>query len=94
LDEACRKQQLGEGWFPTMEDVPREALSLTIPAIMASKAIVCTVPDERKAKAVNNTLKEEISTSCPASILRKHGYAYLFLDKESSSRIEWCKMNL
>jgi glucosamine-6-phosphate deaminase len=87
LDEACRKQQLGEGWFPTFADVPAEALSLTIPAIMRSKVISCVVPDERKSTAVYNTLNGEISTACPASILRKHPDAVLFLDKPAAIKI-------
>jgi glucosamine-6-phosphate deaminase len=85
LDEACRKQQLGEGWFPTLADVPREALSLTIPAIMRCKVISCVVPDERKSTAVYNALYGEISTACPASVLRRHTDAVLFLDKFAAS---------
>lgn len=87
LDEACRKQQLGEGWFPTFDDVPEQALTLTITAILNSKAISCAVPDERKAKAVYNTLYHEISTDCPATILRLHEDAKLFLDNASASKI-------
>lgn len=87
LDEACRNQQLGEGWFPTFEDVPEHALTLTIPAIMGCKAISCVVPDERKAEAVYNALYKEISTACPASILRTHMETKLFLDKGSASKI-------
>jgi glucosamine-6-phosphate deaminase len=87
LDEACRRQQFGEGWFPTMNDVPKEALSLTITAIMASKNIVCTVPDERKAEAVKNTLYGEIKTTCPASILRTHLHATLLIDRPAASKI-------
>lgn len=87
LDEACRKQQFGEGWFPTLDDVPQEALSLTIPAIMKSKAISCVVPDERKATAVYHTLYGKISTTCPASVLRRHPDAVLFLDKASAIKI-------
>jgi glucosamine-6-phosphate deaminase len=87
LDEACRRQQLGEGWFPAFEDVPTHALSLTIPAIMGCKAISCVVPDERKAQAVYNTLNAEISTACPASVLRTHPDARLYLDKGSASKL-------
>lgn len=83
LDHACRSQQLGEGWFPTLDDVPERALTLTIPAIMSSRAISCVVPGRRKAEAVNNTLNGEINESCPASILRRHGDATLFLDSGS-----------
>ena len=88
LDEACRNQQLGEGWFPSFADVPKEAVTLTITAILNCKAISCVVPDERKAQAVYNSLYGEISTSCPASILRTHPETVLFLDKESASMIK------
>ncbi len=88
LDEACRKQQLGEGWFPTFDDVPTHALSLTVPAIMGCKTISCLVPDERKAQAVYNALNWEVTTACPATILRKHPDAVLFLDSQSSSRLD------
>ncbi len=87
LDEDCKKQQLGEGWFPTLDDVPKQALSLTIPAIMACKTISCVVPDARKANAVYNTLYDVISTRCPASILRTHSDIRLFLDQASASKI-------
>lgn len=87
LDEACRKQQLGEGWFPALADVPEQAISLTIPAIMACKTVSCVVPDERKAEAVYNTLHNEISTDCPASILRTHPDTRLYLDMQSASKI-------
>ncbi|NNE77904.1 MAG: glucosamine-6-phosphate deaminase [Pricia sp.] len=89
LDDACRNQQLGEGWFPTFEDVPEEALTLTIPAIMRCKSISCVVPDERKAEAVNNTLLNTIDTACPATILRTHPETKLFLDTRSASKIEF-----
>ncbi|WP_372947603.1 glucosamine-6-phosphate deaminase [Mariniphaga sp.] len=88
LDEACRKQQLGEGWFSTFDDVPTHALSLTIPAIMGCKAISCVVPDERKAEAVFNTLNAEISTACPATILRTHPDCVLYLDEGSASKLK------
>ncbi len=87
LDEACRRQQLGEGWFATLDDVPKEAVSLTITAIMNCKTISCVVPDERKSTAVFHTLNSEISTDCPATILRKHPDVMLFLDKAAASRI-------
>lgn len=87
LDEECRMQQFGEGWFPSLEAVPKIALTLTIPAIMRAKIISCVVPESRKAKAVKQSLYGEISTTCPASILRKHPDAILYLDKESSSEL-------
>jgi glucosamine-6-phosphate deaminase len=88
LDDECRNQQLGEGWFSTIEDVPKQALSLTITAIMKCKAISCAVPDERKAVAVYNTLCSEISTKCPATILRRHPHSVLFLDLLAASKIK------
>jgi glucosamine-6-phosphate deaminase len=89
LDEACRKQQFGEGWFPTLADVPTHALSLTIPAIMRCQAISCVVPDRRKADAVFNALNGPISTACPASILRHHPNTTLFLEPDSASRLTY-----
>jgi glucosamine-6-phosphate deaminase len=88
LDKACRKQQVGEGWFPTIKHVPEKAVTLTITAIMNCKIICCTVPDERKSEAVYNTLAGEISTSCPASVLRKHNKAVLFLDPFAALKIQ------
>lgn len=87
MDEACRRQQVGEGWFPTLADVPETALTLTIPAIMDCKHICCTVPDERKSEAVYNTLEKEINTTCPASVLRRHKNAVLFLDRFSAIKL-------
>lgn len=80
LDDACRRQQLGEGWFATFDDVPTRAISMSIRQIMASRCIVCTVPDERKAVAVRSTLEGEITNTVPASILREHADCHLFLD--------------
>jgi glucosamine-6-phosphate deaminase len=85
LDEDCRRQQLGEGWFPTFDDVPKQAISMSIKQIMKSKAIICSVPDERKAKAVHMTLNDEISPACPASIMREHPNAVLLLDRPAAS---------
>ncbi|MCC5930861.1 MAG: glucosamine-6-phosphate deaminase [Cyclobacteriaceae bacterium] len=87
LDDACRKQQFGEGWFPTLDDVPKYAVTLTIPAILQCKAISCMVPGKRKAQAVSDAIHGPINTSCPASILRQHPQTQLFLDEESSSLI-------
>ncbi|HHV85961.1 MAG TPA: glucosamine-6-phosphate deaminase [Petrimonas sp.] len=88
LDNTSRRQQLGEGWFSTLEEVPMEAISLTIPAIMRCKVISCMVPDKRKANAVYNTLNAEISTACPATILRRHPHTVLFLDENSASQLK------
>ena len=84
LDDACRRQQLGEGWFSSFDDVPKEAISLTVSAIMSCKVISAIVPEKRKAEAVYNTLFAGITTDCPATILRNHNNAKLFLDKYSA----------
>jgi len=85
LDEACRKQQLGEGWFKNLDEVPKRAISMSIKQIIKSKNIICTVPDRRKAEAVGNCFKgEKISPNCPASILKKHDNCFVFLDDQSS----------
>lgn len=85
LDEACRRQQLGEGWFPSLAKVPRRAISMSIRQILKSRAIVCTVPDRRKAQAVKDCLTGEISPLHPASILRRHDNTRLFLDRAAAS---------
>jgi glucosamine-6-phosphate deaminase len=87
LNDACRRQQLGEGWFPTFNDVPEKAISMSIRQIMKSKAIICTVPDERKATAVHDTILNEISPACPATILRTHANAVLLLDLAAASLV-------
>jgi len=88
LDEACRRQQLGEGWFPTLDDVPARAISMSIRQIMKSAAIVCTVPDERKARAVKGAVEGSVTPECPSSILQQHAAATLFLDTASASLLE------
>ena len=85
LDEACRRQQVGEGWFPGVESVPRQAISMSIRQIMKSKAIVCTVPDARKAEAVRQTVESEVSNHVPATILQTHPRCWLFLDEPAAS---------
>ena len=85
LDEACRRQQFNEGWFPTMEDVPKQAISMSIRQILKSKSIVCSVPDERKAQAVKDCVELPISNLHPAGILRTHADCKLYLDKASAS---------
>lgn len=87
LDELCRMQQLGEGWFQTLEDVPRKAISMSVKQIMKSKNVICSVPDERKAVAVRNTLEQPVSSLYPASILQHHSNCFLFLDKASASKL-------
>lgn len=87
LDKAARKQQLDEGWFSNFDDIPAHALTLTIPTIMNSNAVSCAVPELRKAEAVYNTLNANISVACPATILRTHSNAVLYLDEDSASKI-------
>lgn len=85
LDEACRKQQLGEGWFPTLADVPQQALSMTIKQIMKAKEILCIAPDARKAAAIKACFDGEISPAAPASILQRHSDATIYLDEASAA---------
>jgi glucosamine-6-phosphate deaminase len=85
LDEACRKQQLGEGWFPTLEAVPQQAISMTIHQLMKAEHILCIAPDARKAAAIKASFNGEVSPMAPASILQRHPDATLYLDKESSA---------
>ena len=87
LDEACRLQQVGEGWFDTLSDAPLKAITLTIPAIMRAKIISCVVPDQRKAAAVRDTLMGDVSCMCPASILTQHHDCILWLDTQSASLV-------
>jgi len=87
LDEACRRQQLGEGWFASLDEVPQQAIMMSVQQILKAREIVCVVPDARKARAVRNCLLEEISPRYPASILRRHENVFLYLDPHSSA--EW-----
>lgn len=87
LDEACRQQQLGEGWFGSIGEVPRKAISMSIRQIMKSKHIVCSVPDSRKATAVKNTVQQRVSQLYPSSILQQHPDCTLYLDKASASML-------
>ncbi len=88
LDEACRRQQLGEGWFPTFEDVPTQAISMSVHQIMKSAAIICTVPDERKAQAVAAAHASEVNPDIPASILQRHPLCHLYLDRAAASKLK------
>ena len=85
LEKACRRQQLGEGWFQTLADVPGRAISMTIRQILQSKQILCIVPDARKAEAVAKCLQNEITPQAPASILRTHPDTIVYLDLDSSA---------
>lgn len=85
LDEACRRQQVTEGWFAEMAEVPRRAISMSIRQILKAKEIIACVPDARKAQAVKACLEGEISPLAPGSILRQHGNATLYLDEDSAA---------
>ena len=84
LDEACRRQQVGEGWFGDVSEVPQEAISMSVRQILKAKEIICVVPDARKAHAVKMCFEGEISPMAPASILRTHANAIVYLDKDSA----------
>lgn len=88
LDEKCRKQQVKEGWFDSLEEVPRRAISMSIQQMLKSNDIICIVPESRKAQAVKKSLEGEISPECPASILRKHESVYLYLDEDSAGPLQ------
>ena len=87
LDEVCRNQQVNDGCFATIDDVPTHALTLTVPALMSGKELYCIVPAMTKANAVKETLYGEITPACPASVLRTHKCATLYLDPDSASLI-------
>ena len=88
LDEACRKQQMGEGWFPDLSAVPARAISMSIHQIMKSRKIICTVPDERKAQAVKNSIENPVSNLFPATILQRHQDCYYYFDRSSAVLLE------
>jgi glucosamine-6-phosphate deaminase len=85
LDEACRRQQVGEGWFADLSKVPRKAISMSVRQVMKAREILAVVPDTRKAEAVRLCFEGEIGPMAPASILRKHTEATIYLDRESAS---------
>jgi glucosamine-6-phosphate deaminase len=85
LDERCRQQQVGEGHFPDLASVPREAMTLTCPTLVSASHIICCVPDQRKAEAVKNALEGPVTPACPGSIVRTHAQACLYLDEDSAS---------
>ena len=85
LDEACRRQQFNEGWFDSLEEVPQRAISMSISQICKSKYIICSVPDQRKAKAVKDSLEGSVSNLVPASILQLHPNCTYYLDENSAA---------
>lgn len=88
LDAECRQQQVAEGWFPTVEDVPLQALTLTIPTILNVRKLIVSIPGRRKAQSVRRALLDPISTACPATILRSHPDVTLYLDQESAAELD------
>jgi glucosamine-6-phosphate deaminase len=91
LDEACRQQQYGEGWFPTFADVPTKAISMSVRRILKSKRIVCSVPDARKAEAVRNAVQGPVTPAVPASILQTHPNMTLYLDPPAAALLKPAK---
>lgn len=85
LDDACRKQQVGEGWFRSEEEVPKKAISMSIKQILKSQFIICSVAGSRKAVAVKNALEHPVSNMCPATALQQHHYCTCFLDTASAA---------
>lgn len=89
LDQICRQQQVNDGCFPALENVPRQAITLTVPTLFSGKNLFIVVPGPSKAKAVYHTINDAIGTHCPATILRMHPGAVLYLDYESA-----CQLNI
>lgn len=88
LNRSCRQQQINEGWFLSMEEVPVQAISMSVKQIMLSKHIICSVPDKRKANAVKDTLEQKVSNWYPASILQNHPDCHLYLEESSASELK------
>jgi glucosamine-6-phosphate deaminase len=88
LDAVCRRQQVAEGWFSSLGEVPTRAITVTIPALFRIPRLFATVPGSRKAEIVRRTLEEPISTACPATLLRTHPDATMYLDRDSAAEID------
>jgi len=88
LDDACRRQQMGEGWFDSIEEVPEQAVSMSVQQVMKADTLICSVPDERKAEAVKGTLEGPVTPDLPASILQNHSNCHLYLDTHSAALLE------
>ena len=88
LDEPCRRQQVGEGWFRSLDEVPARAISMSVRQIMTAREIVCVVPDARKAEAVRNSLEGPVTPDVPASILQTHPHATVYLDRDSAALLK------
>ena len=101
LDDACKKQQMGEGWFASIDEVPQRAISMSIKQILKSKHIICSVPGARKAIAVKDSLEKEISNLYPSTILRSHNNCTLYIDENAATslnaatkeKIKWIRNN-
>jgi len=87
LDEACRRQQVGEGWFASLDEVPRQAISMSIKQILKAEEIICIAPDARKAQAVEACFEGPVSPEAPASILRTHPKTTVYLDRQSAGTL-------
>ncbi len=87
LDERCRRQQVNEGWFKSLQQVPPRAISMSVRQILKSQQLVATVPDLRKAEAVKNALEGPVTPQCPASIVQQHENCFVFLDEPAASRL-------
>ncbi len=88
LDEACRRQQVAEGHFASLDEVPRQAISLTVPALLKPAHVLAVVPEQRKAAAVKAALEGPVTPECPASILRTSSHVKLYLDRDSASQLD------
>jgi glucosamine-6-phosphate deaminase len=88
LDVACRQQQVGEGWFASLQDVPTTAVTMSVRQMLSAREIVVIVPDTRKAAAVKATLESAVSPQVPASILRTHDNVTLYLDEGAASAVD------
>src|SRR5262249_35811932 len=88
LEPVSRRQQVGEGHFPSIDDVPTHAMTVTVPALLRADRLLVIVPEARKAGPVHDALYGPVSTACPASVLRRDANATLFLDDESSAQLE------
>lgn len=87
LDEVCRMQQVNDGCFSSIDEVPKQALTLTIPTLTRARYLFCTVPAATKSKAVTRTVRDIISTDCPATIMRRHSHAVMYLDPDSGKNL-------
>ncbi|MDQ2863163.1 MAG: glucosamine-6-phosphate deaminase [Bacteroidota bacterium] len=87
LDDACKKQQMGEGWFHSLDEVPRQAISMSVQQMLKSKNIICSVPGMRKASAIKNTLEKEVSNLYPSTILQAHNNCILYIDEDAAATL-------